>query len=326
MTSTERTVYVYDLVVGKRAAHAPIASLTDLAAVFMTQYNSGDCKHALNNGTLIYRIGDIAIDSQSGVLTLLIRRADQNAPEAAYSHIETGQLRFASKTDDEGGDTGAHLTISTIQEVNKPGTYLCMFEGVPGISHRPVKSLLNSIIRNACQCNPSLFEYEDPSGARTANGSPNGAPKRKTFVPHLDLRGHMSDDLIRELERGTVEGIELVKSQLTTQLGGDPYLVHDEFSLKVKAVNIPATNRFSRIMTAMQRQKSFKTGRITFKNEDGRVRSIVYNLDTGTPEQASYVKSFPVNGITPPLAQSSLAIAPQLTTAMTTELIRQRRI
>lgn len=322
MKGTERNIYYYDVMVERRAVHAHVPRLLDLANVWRARFEVGACSNERENGAVAYRVGDIRIDLQHNTLSMLIRRVDRNAADAVYSHIQTGRMRVARKRNNEGGDTAAHLTISLAAQAGYPNTYLCMLEGMSGISHRHVQSLLNTILRLACSDNRTLFEYDDPAGARRRDGT----PKRHPFVPHVEFRGHLSETVIRDLERGTISRIELVAAQARAQLGGDQYLVEDEYALKIRVDrNLPQQNRFRRLVAAMQTKRAaFQRGRIVFKDEYAKTHTIECDLETGTPEQQTYIKSFIIRNIDPPLAQSSEQIVDRLLAGMVRELRAQR--
>lgn len=129
MKNTERTIYIYDIKVDKRAAHAYFPPLAEMAAVWLAAFNAGTASHLREKGAVVYRIGDIAIDDQQGLVKLLLRRGDKSTPDAVYSHMATGEMRIAGKEEQEGGDTAAHIVMSLRPEQNAPNTYLAFFRG-----------------------------------------------------------------------------------------------------------------------------------------------------------------------------------------------------
>ena len=322
LKKTERTIYYYDLVVKTRATHAKIPTIGKIAEVWKAAVDAGTLINKREQGNVIYRVGDIEIDTIKGTLCALIRRSDITASDAAYSHMENGTLRHIPKGDDEGGDTAAHLVISLLPESDKTNTYLCLLEGIPAISHRHIQPLLNIAISKACNENPNQFQYDDPVGARNRDGS----PKKHPFTPRIELRGHLSDDAIKDLESGSVNYIELIEATTKSELGGDPYLHEDKHSLKIKVDKaIPSHGRAKRLLNAMLTKKTdFQKGRIVFKDEQNTTRTIEYDLNTGAPEQQNYIKCHVIDNITPPMAQSCGRLVSTFVSEIERKIIAER--
>jgi hypothetical protein len=158
-------------------------------------YDAGECSHEREKGSVIYRIGDIAIDDDAKVVRILLRRCDTNAANAVYSHRRTAVPRVVERDADEGGDRAAHLVVSLIHEANQPAGYLCHLEGVPGLSHRLVQATLNAVLKQAIRTQRATFRYPDPSGARLRTGE----PKTTEFTPIVELLGHPSPALIGDM-------------------------------------------------------------------------------------------------------------------------------
>lgn len=320
---TERQIFSYDLVVNARARHAKPPPLAEIAHVWKLMYDKGICSHEREKGEVVYRIGDMSLeDDEDGVLRLLLRRCDTNAANAVYSHRHTGEPRVAERTDDEGGDRAAHLVISLQHETNKPASYLCHLEGVPGLSHRLVQATLNAVLKQAIRSESVTFSYPDPSGARLRDGS----PKVTAFTPTVELIGHPSDALIQDIENGKLQNITLIDQRPKRQLGGNQYLIENEQRIGVKvAPNIPSTNRVTSIIAAIKsRKQDYQKAKIRFVDPGGVQRSIDYDIATGSPEQQNYVRSYKIMGINPPLDESSVALVPFLVERMRARVIAER--
>lgn len=324
MRRTERAVFAYDVIVGARAAHAVPPSLDEIVAVMEALFSDPECVNTRDRGNLIFRIGEIVFDNQRSLCTILFRRADKNAADAVYSNIVNGQTRVAPKSQDEAGDTAAHLTLSLQPERGKPNTYFALLEGVPGVSHRHVQALINEVLRLARKKIPLQFTYPDPAGARDRSG----APKLHEFTPLLEMRGHISDSLTADLEAGIVEQLEIVRADGHTNFAGSPFLKEDRYSLKIKADrNIPALGRFDWLVNAMRtRRTDFDKGRIAFKDTDGRRHTIECDLQTGALFDQKYIKSFLIRPIDPPLNQSSETVVPALARRMEAILRHERNV
>ena len=319
---TERQVFAYDLIVAARAQNAPPPPLDQIVAAWQAMYNAGDCSHDREKGSVIYRIGDIDIDQQNQIARILLRRCDTNAANAVYSHRHTGVPRIAAKHADEGGDRAAHMVLSLAQQTSQPNHYLCHLEGVAGLSHRLIQATLNAVLRRAFTDNRAAFAYADPNGARVRGG---GA-KMHSFVPSVELEGHLSQALIHDLENGTIENVILVNSQTHNNLGGNQYLVESEQLIKVRVDKaIPSHGRMTTLLNAFRtRQTDFQTAKVRFKDPAGISRSVDYDIATGTPEQQNYIKSYVVENIKPPMDESCVNIATFLADAMKARVISER--
>ena len=319
---TERQVFFYDLVIKSRAKHAVPPSLSEIVSVWKLMFDSKACSHEREKGAVVYRIGDISVDDAAQVARMLIRRCDVNASNAVYSHRKTGAPRVLAREPDEGGDRAAHLVVSLKQETAKPHVYLCHLEGVPGLSHNSIQATLNAILKAAIKSKSVAFVYPDPSGARNKNGD----PKTSEFQPTVELIGHPSPALVDDLEKGQLHDIVLVDQRPSTPFNGSAYLTENEYRVRVKAQpNIPSQNRFKTLVSSLQTKKGeFQTARVRFKDPDGIERSVDIDIATGAFEQQSYIQSYRVTGIDPPMDESSLALVPFLTEEMQARVIKER--
>lgn len=305
-----------------RAQHASPPPLMEIVAALQAMYDAGECSHEREKGSVIYRIGDIAIDNVAQVARILLRRCDTNAANAVYSHRVTGVPRVAERAADEGGDRAAHLVISLTHEVNKPSSYLCHLEGVSGLSHRLVQATLNAVLKQAVKTERATFTYPDPGGARHRNGELKTTP----FMPTIELLGHPSLALTQDIENGQLHDITLIDQRPQNQLGGNQYLIENEHRMKVQVSrDLPRQNRVASIIAAIQsRRANYQKAKVRFTDPDGISRTIDYDIATGTPEQQSYVQSYMVTGINPPMDESSVSLVPFLGDAMQARVVADR--
>lgn len=319
---TERQIFSYDLMITARAQHAILPPLAEIFAAWKDMYDAGNSSHQRDKGTVIYRIGDMELDQANDVCQILLRRCDINAANAVYSNRHTGAPRVVPQTPDEGGDRAAHLVVSLRHEANKPSNYLCHLEGVPGLSHRLVQATLNAILKAAIRAQSNRFVYPDPGGARLRSGEPKTTP----FTPAIELLGHPSPALLQDLEHGRLHDITLIDHSLRQPLGGNQYLIEKEQRMKIKvAPAMPSQNRVQQIIAAVQtRRADFQKARVRFTDPTGIRRTIDYDIATGTPEQQSYIHSYKVSGINPPMDESSERLAVFLAEAMKARVLADR--
>ena len=319
---TERQIFSYDFMIVARAQHAVPPPLAAIVSAWKAMFDLGECSHEREKGSVIYRIGDVAVDNVAQVARILLRRCDTNAANAVYSHRLTGVPRVVEQEVDEGGDRAAHLVVSLRHQAGKPSSYLCHLEGIAGLSHRLVQATLNAVLKQAITTNRTSFSYPDPSGARLRTGE----PKTTNFIPSIEMVGHPSPALIRDIEQGHLHDITLVDQRSQNQLGGNQYLVESERRIKVKAAaNIPSQGRVRSLIAAMQtKQADYQKAKVRFTDPDGMSRTIDYDIATGTPEQQNYVQSYRVTGINPPMDESSVALVAFLADAMQARVVAER--
>lgn len=322
MKRDERRIHSYDLISVARAEHARPPQMSELIDGLAQMYQRGEASHIRERGSVTYRIGDLTIDNQTQTASLLLRRCDTNAANAVYSDFATGVPRVLAKAANEGGDKAAHLVVSLVAETTKPHHYLCHLENAPGISHRLVQAIFNSILKAAIKGKHATFVYPDPGGARVKGGG----LKTTAFVPSIEMAGHPSPQLVHDLERGRITNISLINTAASGLLGGNRYLVQKEERIEVTVQpNLPRQGRVGQLVNAFQtRRRDFDKAIVRFTDPDGLPRSVKYDIDTGAPEQDKYVASYIVSGITPPMDESSVHLVPFLNTAMRTRVVAER--
>jgi hypothetical protein len=183
-------------------------------------------------------------------------------------------------------------------------------EGVPGLGHRIVQALLNRVTNTAVKEGVASFSFPNPNGARDRTG----AIRRTPFIPLVELLGHPHPNLVQDLENGTVSEITLIDGRPRGQLGGNQYLQEKEQSVRVAVDRaLPAQNRLPSILAAARtRQANFQRAAIRFKDPAGHPRTLKLDLATGNPEQQTYLESYSVVGINPPMDESTVNIVPFL--------------
>jgi hypothetical protein len=323
LKSTERQIYGYDILISKRATHAVPPTMAAIVNALDIMGKSGAAVHAREKDTVLYRIGEINVDAGRQVARILIRRCDKNAANAAYSSFSTGALDIKKKAADQGGDKAAHLVVSLIEETGKPHTYLAHLEGVPGISHTFVQALFNAVIRDAAKKDPAMFRYPDPSGAKTKGGEIKTSP----FVPHIELQGHLSDEFKSDVENGVLSEIMLVQHTAKQKFGGSAYLVEKENYVRLAVdKNMPQQGRLGSLLNVFRGHgMNFNEARLRFKDPDGVPRHVAVDIDTGTPQQGIYIKSFAIRGINPPMDESCDTLQPFITEEITKRVAKERK-
>lgn len=251
MRRNERQIYSYDFRIKRQKQLAPFPPMEDFAAAWQAQFNAGDTSYERERGDIQFRIGDFAIDHSNRCLKMLILRGDIHASNPYFRDRATGQGRAVTRTATEDGERAAHLVISLDQEAGQQGVYLGHLEGVQGISHRQVQGLLNAVLKRAIASNSATFEFPDTGGAKARDGS----AKMHSYVPTLELEGHLADSVVQSIEQGVVSTITLIDRRANARLGGSQFLVEKEKYLVVRAdPNIPRQGRLDAIIAAARSQ------------------------------------------------------------------------
>lgn len=294
--------------------------LLDLVKILKAERDAGRFRTAGDrSGNLWHFLGPVEIDEDDQTATLLIRRSDKRSPEYGYSDTLDGTLRVLEKGANEGGDAAAHLIVSL--KPSEPNTYIAVLEGVAGLNHRNVISLLNNLLSAYYKAHPKAFTFPDPAGAKTKDGE----IRQHEFKPRFAMIGHISDQLKQDLENGTIGDIELKTSELHSTVGNDPFLTKKGFKLTVSvSPDIPRDNLLNRIVAALQSKRAtYDRAKIHFKDPTGHSKSIEIDVGTGAIEQ-SYVQAKRIAAIFPPLRMTTDAIVERLADPMRQMLIDYR--
>ena len=297
MSGSYRNVNFYDLVIKARAKLAPPPTLKDVYERCWRVAIDRNMHHEQEHKTVQYRLAAANIDNQHLILEMLIRRSDKNAPNAAYSSFQNGELRVIRKEKNEGGDIAAHLLIS--MQSHEPNTYLCILEQTYGLSHSRVQRLLSNTVNQLCKHKNStdvddegaLFDYLHPSG--------NG--KLTSFIPNIELRGYISEDLQRDLDEGTLSRVTLVQPITNSPIAATAYIIEKEKQLIIKpSKNFPAKGKIATLLSSFSgKRDDYKSMRVGFKDTNEKHRNIEIDLDNGQPVQQMYVKSAKVGPFSP---------------------------
>ena len=316
-----RNIQFFDLVVSRRAVHAPYPALEKLVELWQEAANDTNYKPKTFNGDQVTSlITDMKIDTLSKTVTILIDVADQAAPDHSYGNHVARKARHLKKENGEGNGHAAHMVISLVSETGKPNSYLAVLEAMPTISPYRVRSTLNDILRTLCSVSVSgRFTYEKPGGVK----------KPVSFVPHIDLAGHPSDQFKRDIENGNINGLQLIAPATQRTLGQDQFLKVDESLLRVKVSrDIPVGQRLATILRDIKGESdNFPKTRIHIQPErDGKSFHIDLDTETGNVISQAYVKSSRISAIDPLLEKAAPeAIVPHFEKLMKAKLIGARQ-
>lgn len=323
MKATFRQVYIYNLDVETGKKNAILPSLESLIAILERRRQAGQAHHTISKGSVDLAIGDIRIDPTNQLATILIRYSDKDAAESAYSNISGGTFTAHRKGANEGGETGAHLFLSTAPERTMPNRYTCALEKTPNIDANLISRFVNKIIHDEYDADAQSFTFPNLAGQRTRAGD----IALDRCLPRIELEGQPSETLERDVEEGRLTGITLSRAIAKTPMGGVPFLLKREASLKVEVDQDSLTGSIWQDVRRALRTESdqYQTANIGIRLP-GRKKTVSVKVATATaaPLTELYVKSFDVWNINPAMAQSSETIALQLESRVMT-LVKDER-
>lgn len=319
MRATERRIYHFDMEVKRRGHVTHLPPLNDLLAVWKERSDTKSAFQVRANGDLRFSIEEINLYDDD-IACMLVSVSDRNSPDAVYQDFNTQETTVYAKEATQGGMISAHIVVST--SPSKADTYFCAIEQANKLNSSNIELLLNRILHDEYDENEGRFSYPNVAGRRDRAGN----VKRHNFLPRVELKGHVSDELISSLENGRLSSIVLVNSDERADFGDNPYLVESERQLIIKAKSdLPRDGRLSSIVDAVRRRsEGYSKARIRFVAPDGRPQSIEFNASDGAVIDSRFVKSELLGGIAPPLADASSTIVSRLVRPMMTIVRRCR--
>lgn len=185
MKAKFRQVFVYNLDIESGRSGAVLPSMYDLISVLERRRASGQSYMPIQSGDVHLMIGDIVIDASQQTAAVLIRQSDTHYADAVYSNFAAGTFRLHSKANGEGGETGAHIFISLVEERGIPNRYTCLVEKVNDLNIASIRRLINRILHDEYDQDAGSFSYPNPAGARTRTG----AVKTERCLPRMEFDG-----------------------------------------------------------------------------------------------------------------------------------------
>lgn len=234
------------------------------------------------------------------VITILFNKSDKEISDPVFTVPEEGKRRTAAKSEKEGQDYSAHALITLPKNENEPALFLV--EQCAGLSVNVIKKLLDHLIRNAKDISPDAFEQVHPDGAIGTDGK----PKKYNVNYHCEFQGHISDDLIYDLNHGKIHSIELItEREKFTHFDQDGYIVEKckTVVLTVEDQKMKIKDRFKAIKNVVTGKKDdYSLARIKFKSPEGIERSV--EMETSDLSTSGYVKKAKLDGFDTELQSS----------------------
>jgi len=320
MLASERNFLYFDLKVDVKKAHDRIPSMMEIAKAWESCLGKNYFLYSRANGDLTFRARDLDIKESDGVVVFLVESSNLNAPDSASSNIKTGDLRVHAKKEDEGGALAAHLVISLTENKKVPNTYLMFIEEVRGLPHRFIALFLNSLLRKLLKQDSKMFPYKDQTGARDSNGE----IITRFSKPSILLKGHISNEILSEIDAGEISLVMLEDAKAKEGVGDDR-----SFEYKNSVIKIAVKDDFpknGKLMNLTKRLKSYigfeinktSNARVVFVDDSDTQKSVKFDPRSGELVDLHYIKRARVTNLD--LATSATKIVESLSSKMIEEM------
>ena len=282
----KRTVHFYEVRLHSYTK-APIKSpscapLSELLKCFAALASANKLPQTIRKSTQLHTVlADWGYDKASNSYGLLISKANAALSDVALRDLGTAKLRKAGKTKVEGIEVSAHVLVRPNTDGRTAALLLTMGAGVAA---KDIEILLRTLSREAAKNrrNRALFHFDDPSGAKDANGKTVQYQVNYGFA----ASAHQGQTLVNALKTGEFQEMDLIahgRSQFDT--GGNLQIT--ERSLSVKAT-VPKSVTGATILNAVRSFRKRPDGadfdklRIHYKTVAGKNTSAtleINNLD-----------------------------------------------
>ena len=255
----KRTVHFYAIRLRAYTARADInspscAPLPDLLHCFAKMAVGSKLPLSVRRAPRLHTVlADWRHDATANCYELLMSKANAAVSDVALRELDTARLRKAGKTKDEGIEMSSHLLLRPNADGKSAALLLTLGAAV---SARDVAILLKRLSRDAAKNprNRALFHFDDPSGAKDANGKP--MQYRVNYAFHAEA--HLGQTLAAALQSGEFDGMELIAhEQSAFDTGGN--LQVTERSLGVQA-KLPKAVTGASILNAVRAFKQRPDG------------------------------------------------------------------
>lgn len=230
----KRTVHFYEIQIQSTTLAAiqnpSCASISDLMRCLSAVVGGANLplqmKKSTHQRTVLV---DWAYNEDQGCYEALLSRANAALSDVALRHMDTLALRKAGKTKLDGIEVSAHVVIRPNADERSA---LVLITIGASITIGDVEVLMRQLAKTAAKLprNRQLFYFDEPSGAKNPDGTPQQYKVRYRFAGF----GHKGQTLDQALHTGEFESMELIApEQGQFDAGGN--LQMTERVLKVKA-------------------------------------------------------------------------------------------
>jgi hypothetical protein len=212
LSKKERWIYFYETILKPYPDNAPTIRINDVINDLYERWQANQCVKIINKGTAAIRISDMRIDRSNNLVSFLFQYADKDISDPSFLNLLTGALRTEPKSDEEGVAVSSHMIISLQEKDGLLSKYETVLEDVPGLGRSKIEPFLQSEFKIVSKDN--LYFLDDGI--------------RKQCRPMVEINGVPSQSLKEDLERGVLDGIELVKHHNGESEFDEPEFIKDE--------------------------------------------------------------------------------------------------
>jgi len=303
--SKERLITFFDLkliaygLADRQKYALPAFPLNALITKIQALKAADQCPSWKGKSEIIY-LADLNVDPARTRAVLLINVSDKAAADTVYSAPERGHRRVLAKVGDEGSDYSAHVVIRLNPQ---DGAYLTILELTPGLASGKIGRYLTHLFKFCSRIDRAAFTQPHPNNAVDRQGRPIMVVTR--HVAQLD--GHPSDDLLRDLDAGTLSSIELIDKR-NENLPWDAAGRTKEVArtILLKPGQIAGTN-LDRIRDALTRghRNHYREARVRFRTQSSIGRSVLLETEhMNLANDSKFVKKEKLDGFLNPLDAS----------------------
>ncbi len=307
----QRWIFFYDKFLQPSPEDAPYFDMREIMNELYTRQQEGDSVKLINNKTAAIRINDMRFYDDNNTVCLLFQYADTTISDPVFSNLETGDIRVEPKLDGEGVAISAHMLVSLSPNDNNGNTYITLIEDVPGIGKTKIEPFLTSEFKIASEG----YTFTDEQD------------RERPCRPMVRMSAYPSQSLKEDMERGVLQGLELVKNIHVSGEFDEPDYTKTESNLvkiKVtKAVNgEEAVGLINRIKEKAKRA-DYSELRIRYKRQEGKQRTVPISTAREDAGDAMYAR-YEIIKLREPLPQCSSIIRDDAIKEMTNLLVAAR--
>jgi hypothetical protein len=314
MKKKERMVYFYDVVIVPSsqtcATPSPISVQTALGLI--EKLPKEQREHAYSRGQQHFYIEDWRNAKNSSGVALLINKSDKEIADPVFTEPAKKKRRTVKKIDQEGQDFSVHILFKFPKDPVMPA--LALVESCNGLGIVVLQRFLSKLIDTAKDLTPALYVQNHPDGSLDLNGK----PKTCNVKYHFRFDGHISGELVDDLNAGKIQSIELITDrEKETPFDEEGYIVEKTKSLTLQTLDERhrIKNKGRRILDFIASKKAdYSKARIKFVTDTGVPRTV--DLDADDTADNKYVKREKLVDFETDLKGSYEAIHPELLSQM----------
>lgn len=311
INENQRWIYFYDKFLKSYPEDAPYFEMREIMKELHDRQQQGNSVKLINNETAAIRINDMHFDDTNSTVCLLIQYADKTISDPVFSNLQTGDIRVEPKLDGEGVAISAHILVSLTPNDDGGNTYITLVEDVPGIGKTKIEPFLTSEFKKVSEGYVFSDEQE----------------RERSCRPMVEMSAYPSQSLKEDMERGILQGLELVRN---THINGEfdepDYTKTDSHIVKIKVTRPvngeEAVGLINRIKQKARRL-NYSELRVRYKRREGKQRTVPISTAREDAGDAMYAR-YEIIRVNEPLPQCSSTIRDDVHTKMTSLLVDAR--